>query len=272
METLLKTVSPLPATVIPQLPNSIIMLENPWLTTLLVITVTYILFIISPSIAWNLAILLFFVLLTLNILKYFFNIDISATFVNLFTNEPELDIIINKLDDTLFPDQDVFPDLSFGKGGTGGEEVFHINDNVYTYDDAKGICGAFGGRLANYFDIEKAYKKGGEWCNYGWSEDQMAFFPTQKATYERLKKNGRKNDCGRPGVNGGFIGNPDARFGVNCFGKKPIITPTEQSLMTNKKLAPQTPEEAKQQKTEQYWNERLGQLSINPFNTQRWNM
>ena len=37
-----------------------------------------------------------------------------------------------------------------------------------------------------------------------------------------------KNNCGRPGVNGGYIDNPYIKFGVNCYGKKP--TPTENDL------------------------------------------
>ena len=33
------------------------------------------------------------------------------------------------------------------------------------------------------------------------------------------KKIGHENDCGRPGVNGGYIANTNAKYGVNCFGK-----------------------------------------------------
>ena len=50
----------------------------------------------------------------------------------------------------------------------------------------------------------------------------MAFFPTQKDTFDELQKNPRtKNVCGRPGINGGYIGNPYVRFGANCYGVKP---------------------------------------------------
>ena len=34
-----------------------------------------------------------------------------------------------------------------------------------------------------------------------------------------------KNACGRPGINGGFIGNPNVRFGANCYGVKPPAPP-----------------------------------------------
>ena len=50
----------------------------------------------------------------------------------------------------------------------------------------------------------------------------MAYFPTQKTTYEKLQKNpNTKHACGRPGINGGFIDNPYIKFGANCYGVKP---------------------------------------------------
>ena len=46
---------------------------------------------------------------------------------------------------------------------------------------------------------------------------------------EKTSKNkGHEHDCGRPGINGGFIDNPNVRFGVNCFGTKPAISAEEQ--------------------------------------------
>jgi len=104
-------------------------------------------------------------------------------------------------------------------------EVFNISNNLYTYDDAQAVCSAFDAKLATYDQIESAYNAGAEWCAYGWSEDQMAFFPTQNATWSKLQKDPKtKNNCGRPGVNGGYIANPYIKFGVNCYGKKPKPT------------------------------------------------
>ena len=104
---------------------------------------------------------------------------------------------------------------------SGKKEVFHIGDNIYTYDEAKIICNAYDGQLADYSQIENAYKSGGEWCSYGWSKGQMALYPTQKLTYEKLKRiPGLENSCGRPGINGGYIKNPNVRFGVNCYAVK----------------------------------------------------
>lgn len=223
---------------------------------------------VSSSSSFETVLLVIFIgLVAMNMLKYFFNIDIKASLVDVFSKEPELDIEINKLDNSLLGDT-ILPSDKM----TEEDEVFHISDNVYTYEDAKGICGAFGGRLANYFDIEKAYEKGGEWCSYGWSDDQMVFFPTQKTTYERLKKQGRQNDCGRTGINGGFIGNPNARFGVNCVGKKPKITPEKQDLLYEIQNAPQTMSDVIDQKSLNFWREKKDDMDVAPFNSNKWNM
>jgi hypothetical protein len=101
------------------------------------------------------------------------------------------------------------------------KEVFNISNNMYTYQDAQEVCHAFGAQLANYDQIEQAYLKNGEWCNYGWSEGQMALMPTQKATWQQLQNTVQKNQCGRPGINGGYIGDDKLQFGANCFGVKP---------------------------------------------------
>ena len=110
--------------------------------------------------------------------------------------------------------------------------IWPLKNNLYTYDDAQAICKAHNSRLATYDEVEAAYNNGAEWCNYGWSDGQMALFPTQQKTYDELQKiEGHENDCGRPGVNGGYIENPAVKFGVNCFGYKPRMNSTEQELM-----------------------------------------
>jgi hypothetical protein len=106
---------------------------------------------------------------------------------------------------------------------SGSEEVYNVGNNVYNYDEAQAVCKAYGARLATYDEIENAYNDGGEWCNYGWSEGQMAYFPTQKDTWDTLQRDPKlKHACGRPGINGGFIDNPNVKFGANCFGVKPM--------------------------------------------------
>ena len=163
----------------------------------------------------------FIILLIINGFQYFFNVNITAGIKDIFTDKPKVDLTIQQK-----PDESVVPQIKIVK------EVYNIPDNKYTYDDAKAICQAYGGGLATYNQIESAYNKGAEWCNYGWSDDQMALFPTQKKTWDKLQTiEGHKDDCGRPGVNGGRIDNANARFGVNCYGYKPIITPAEQDSM-----------------------------------------
>uniref|UniRef100_A0AB39J763 Extracellular Link Domain-Containing Protein n=1 Tax=Florenciella sp. virus SA2 TaxID=3240092 RepID=A0AB39J763_9VIRU len=107
-------------------------------------------------------------------------------------------------------------------GPNNGKEVFHIPDNIFTYDEAKKVCEYYDARLANYDELERSYNNGSNWCSYGWSKDQLALFPTQKSLYNYLKTiPGHEHDCGRPGINGGFFKNKYLKFGVNCYGKKP---------------------------------------------------
>jgi hypothetical protein len=154
------------------------------------------------------------------------------------------------------------------------DEVFNISNNLYTYDDAQNVCSAFGARLASYDEIEDAYNKGADWCNYGWSDNQMAFFPTQKNTWKKLQKNPKnKNNCGRPGVNGGYMANPNIKFGVNCFGKKPKATKGDLDLMSARKnqITPKTETEIETERKVKFWKENADKLlSINPHNEKKW--
>jgi hypothetical protein len=151
------------------------------------------------------------------------------------------------------------------------QQVFNVPGNFYGYADAKAVCNAYGSRLANYGEVEKAYKKGGEWCNYGWSDGQMALFPTQQKTYDVLQtKKGHENDCGRPGVNGGYMVNPKLKFGVNCYGKKPAITPTEADLMRDTTPYPITMEDIEFQNKVDYWKDKVKDILIAPFNYKNW--
>lgn len=103
------------------------------------------------------------------------------------------------------------------------KEVFHISNQDFTYEQAKCKCKAYNGRLATKSEIIKAYNQGADWCTYGWSAGQTAYYPTQKCTWDKLQRGDPKHryDCGKPGVNGGFFANPKLKFGVNCYGIKP---------------------------------------------------
>ena len=161
-------------------------------------------------------------------------------------------------------------------------EVFNVSNNLYTYDDAVAVCKSYNAELATYDQVEKAYNNGAEWCNYGWSDGQLALFPTQKETYEKLQKldkgvtdpsKKRGNNCGRPGVNGGYIANPYVKFGVNCYGKKPEATETDLKMMENKKnqVYPKTPEEKALDKKIEYWKKNGNKyLTLNSYNNNKW--
>ncbi|MAB07602.1 MAG: hypothetical protein CML50_16495 [Rhodobacteraceae bacterium] len=154
------------------------------------------------------------------------------------------------------------------------DQVFNVSNNYYTYDDARAVCKAFDARLATYDEIEKAYDHGAEWCNYGWSEGQMAYFPTQKSTWKKLQESElNKNSCGRPGINGGYFANPHIKFGVNCFGKKPKPTDLEKNMMEAQQETPipKTEEEIALDEKVKYYKENGDQLlQLNSFNKDKW--
>jgi len=155
------------------------------------------------------------------------------------------------------------------------DEVFNISNNLYTYDDAQSICSVYGAKLANYDQLEDAYNNGAEWCNYGWSDGQMAFFPTQKSTWKNLQNDPKKkNNCGRPGINGGYFANPYIKFGVNCFGKKP--TPTDADLERMKAnqqgiIQPKTQGDSVLDEKVKFWKDNADKLlQINSYNQKTW--
>jgi hypothetical protein len=203
---------------------------------------------------------IFIILVIINGLQYFFGVDIVASLKNILTGNPEVDITV----DTSRVDS-VVPEIKLRP------QVFNIPENDYIYADAKALCTAYGSRLATYKEIEEAYNKGGEWCNYGWSEGQMALFPTQQSTYDELQKiEGHENDCGRPGVNGGYMSNPALRFGVNCYGYKPRMTNEEEDLMATQPIYPKTEKDIAMENRVNYWKDKLTEVLVSPFNHDTW--
>ena len=145
-------------------------------------------------------------------------------------------------------------------------EVFHIPNNLYTYEEARKVCSNNNSRLATYNEIENAYKNGATWCSYGWSEEQMALFPTQESVIKELKtKPGHENDCGRQGVNGGYIDNQYIKFGVNCFGEKPEQTDKDKAYIEILKHSHSSAlDHTNYDKTDN--------KLISPFNNDKWSM
>lgn len=221
------------------------------------------------AIVWS----LFIIVLIVDVFKYLFGVSFDEIFDKIkayFRGETKKEEEDKKCDtkDTEVVDPEA--------------EVFNVSNNLYTYDDAKAICKSYDAKLATYEQVEAAYNNGAEWCNYGWSDGQMALFPTQKETWEKLQKldegvcdkNKKKgNSCGRPGVNGGYIGNPYVKFGVNCYGKKPAASEKDLKLMETKKtqVYPKTPQEKALEKKVDYWkNNRDKYLQLNAYNTKKW--
>lgn len=200
-------------------------------------------------------------LIIVNALQYFFSINVTAYISDIFAPVKKVDIVV---DQSLYQPAPV-PEIRFKK------QVFNIPGNYYDYDNAKALCKAYGAELATYDQIEKAYNSGAEWCNYGWSANQQALFPTQKKTFDYLQTvPGHENDCGRTGINGGYMANPKLRFGVNCYGNKPKITAEEEELMKTTPAYPQTAQDIAFQKQVDFWKNKIPNILVSPFNKTTW--
>ena len=213
----------------------------------------------------------FILLILLNGMSYMFNVDITASIKNIFSRTPEIDIVVDP--------EDIAGDLLTDGGGTSipeikiEKQVFHVPDNKYTYGDAKAICRAYGGRLATYKEMSDAYDEGADWCGFGWSDGQMALYPTQYDKWTHLQGiEGHKHDCGRPGINGGYIDNENVRFGANCYGYKPKITSEEAQLMENTAMYPKTNKEIQFEERVDYWRKQLPDILVAPFNHDNWSI
>jgi hypothetical protein len=145
------------------------------------------------------------------------------------------------------------------------KQVFNVADNVFTYEEARGLCRAHGGDLATLEQMIEAHKSGADWCNYGWSDGQMALYPTQVKTYNKLEQDpSRQGECGKPGVNGGFFRNPNLQFGANCYapkrgpeGREVEKTPSDYML---------DPLDLNASK----YVDRLKEFKISPFSSEKW--
>ena len=212
----------------------------------------------KPTLIFVTESLLWLLLLCIIVVKFFilvFGVNILDDFTQLFKvkKEPEVTTTPEEPKDT--------------------REVFNISNNNYTYEEAQAVCKAYGAELATYDQIEDAYNKGAEWCNYGWSANQMAFFPTQKQTWQKLQSNDKnKNNRGRPGVNGGYMANPNLRFGINCFGEKPLPTDADKERLTaSEPTVPETPEDSELANKVKEWKENPDKyLRLNSFNYNKW--
>jgi hypothetical protein len=149
---------------------------------------------------------------------------------------------------------------------TSSKQVFNVSRNLYTFSEAEPLCRAFGAELATYDQVKDAYKAGADWCNYGWVKGQLAVYPTQKETYEKLQAGPEKDrmSCGLPGLNGGYFPNADQRFGVNCYGSRPAESAEDQRIQMEDRSSIAFDREVNRFKSE------LDSIGVNPWSSNHW--
>lgn len=86
-------------------------------------------------------------------------------------------------------------------------QVYHIFNNIYTFDEAGKECAKRGGRLATKSQLTDAYKQGAGWCSWGWTANGHAYMPNRDTQCNKQK-----------GVLDGSNIDSALRLGVNCFG------------------------------------------------------
>ena len=200
-------------------------------------------------------IFMFFIITTIFLgTQYFYGTNLTASIKDLFTKS-KVDVAIVETDKTEKSDKEL-PKTNLDTTN----QTFHVQGE-FDYMNAKALCKAYNGQLANIQQVTDAYDKGAEWCDYGWSDDNMVLFPTQYKTWKTYQELGNKEQCGRPGVNGGYNSNLLQKLGVNCFGKKPKLV----GEMPTKTI----PHGVIDERVE-YWQKKLAELKVSPFNYESW--
>lgn len=149
------------------------------------------------------------------------------------------------------------------------KSVFNVATNKYTYADAEPLCKALGAELATYDQVKQAWDDGADWCNYGWVKGQTAIYPTQQKTFDKLQTaatDDERMSCGLPGINGGYMDNPDLRFGVNCYGDRPAEKDADIRNQMMKGDVPLTNEVLEQRKKELRYRTEANEIPLNPYN------
>ena len=150
--------------------------------------------------------------------------------------------------------------------GAGAKQVFNVSRNLYTFADAEPLCRAFGAELATYDQVKEAYEKGADWCNYGWVKGQLAVYPTQQSTYDKLQHGpeSERMSCGLPGVNGGYFPNAEQRFGVNCYGPRPAESALDEREQMQAKSNTAFDREVN------HFKAQLDSIAVNPWSAGQW--
>ena len=146
------------------------------------------------------------------------------------------------------------------------KQVFNIKENIYTLDDAAGVCGALGSDVASVNQLIDAHKKGADWCNVGWTSDGLAAFPIQYSTWKTLQDNepNKRNICGDVGINLAR-NDPNLLYGVNCYGIKPEPKGNEKV----KEIVISDKQAALNAKIAQF-RKNMNAIGVGPFNNNTW--
>ena len=146
------------------------------------------------------------------------------------------------------------------------KQVFNIKENIYTLDDAGGVCGALGADVASINQLIDAHKNGADWCNVGWTSDGLAAYPIQYSTWKTLQDNepNKRNICGDVGINLAR-NDPNLLYGVNCYGVKPEPKGNEkvkETVVSDKQAALNA-------KIAQF-RKNMNAIGVGPFNINSW--
>jgi len=215
----------------------------------------------------GLAIIVILVMVVFNAVQYFWGINITTYIHDIFSGDTKINIDVSnvyneeKQDSASSP----IPEIK------SRPQVFNVYGNNYSYDEARAVCSAYGASLATYDQVEEAYNNGANWASFGWSDGQMALYPIQKEYYNHLQTiPGHEHDVSRPGINGGYIANPNVKFGANCFGYKPKIDQEEIEIMETIPEYPKTKKDVEFEKQVAIYKSKIDEIVVSPFNTSKW--
>ena len=151
------------------------------------------------------------------------------------------------------------------------EELFHVPNQTFTYNEAKLFCKSIGVRLATLNEVKTSYLEGAQWYNMGWTDGQLGLYVLQPRFVRRYPS------AGTIGVNGGYFRNTNLRMGVNCYGVKPKPDPARIEFSYNelkKELDGDDGTQGESQRLQQKYKEMLkdGEIVVSPWNDRKWSI
>jgi chemotaxis protein histidine kinase CheA len=143
------------------------------------------------------------------------------------------------------------------------KEVYLVKSNIFRKSDANSVCKAlFNGEIASKSQIHEAGEQGANWCNYGWANDNNAYYP--------LNQDIENSTCsGKKGLNGGNLPNSDNfQLGINCYGVKPDLNKySSLEQIYNMDMF----NELEREKLDKYKKKlNKGEIKLEPYNPNQW--